>query len=171
MSAAPAASDADAIRTSTVVSVAPGTAFRIFTEEIDRWWRGGPRFRFHPERGGVLRFERAASGRRLVEAYPGSDHPDHEIGRVLAWEPPDRLCFEFRAHAFAEGETTEVEIRFEAVHDGTRVALVHRGFDAFADTHPVRHGLVGPAFRAMMGLWWGDLLVSARAHADGSAAV
>ncbi|HKJ23723.1 MAG TPA: SRPBCC domain-containing protein [Myxococcota bacterium] len=154
----------EVVRASTVVAAAPDDAFRLFTDEVDAWWRRGPRFRFRPGADGVMRFEGEAGG-RLVEAFDAAGEDVYEVGRILAWEPPGRLCFEFRARAFAPGETTRVEIRFEAVAQGTRVVVEHAGFEAFAADHPVRHGLVGPAFGAMMGSWWADLLLAARRRA------
>ena len=84
---------------------------------------------------------------------------------MLVWEPPARLVFEFRARAFAPGEITEVEVSFEAVAAGTRVVVEHRGWERLAPDHPVRHGLTGPAFTSMMGLWWADLLTAVRDRA------
>jgi hypothetical protein len=45
------------------------------------------------------------------------------------------------------------------------VVIEHRGWDALPPDHPARHGLEGPAFSAMMGVWWGDQLVSLRSRA------
>jgi hypothetical protein len=59
-----------------------------------------------------------------------------------------------------------VEIRFEATESGTRVTLEHRGWDALRGDHPVRHGLEGPAFTAMIGMHWGDLVTGFRFRAS-----
>ena len=148
-------------RVTTFVQVDPRDAFEVFTQEIDAWWRRGPRYRFGGGEG-MLRFEGGAGG-RLVEVLPG-EHQEFEIGRVLSWEPGARLAFEWRARNFAPGEITHVEVTFEPVEGGTRVVLEHRGWDEIAAKHPVRHGLTGTAFTDMMGLWWGELLTSYRAH-------
>ncbi len=87
---------------------------------------------------------------------------------MRVWEPGERLAFEMGGRDLGPGETTEVDIRFEQVDGGTRVTVVHGGWDAFADDHPVRHGLVGDAFQSMMGLWWADLLVAMRRQAAGA---
>ena len=81
---------------------------------------------------------------------------------MLAWEPDERIVFELRGRHLKLDERTEVEVRVEPVEHGTRVT-VHRGWDAFADDHPIRHGLVGDSFSNMMGLWWADLLTTIRA--------
>ena len=160
--------DDDVVRAGALVAVAPDEAFRVFTEEVDAWWRRGPRFRFDPARDGVLRFE-GGQGGRLVEVHDEDAGDAYEVGRILEWKPPGRLLFEFRARAFGPDEKTWVEVTFDPDPRGTRVSIAHSGFGAFRDDHPVRHGLVGPAFAAMMGTFWGDLLLAARRHAEGAA--
>jgi hypothetical protein len=148
-------------RVTTFVEVSPSDAFEVFTEEVDLWWRRGPRFR-----GGgpssELRFERDAEGRRLVEQ---SGEEIFEIGRVRVWEPGKRLVLDYRLRNFATGERTELELRFEPAGEGTRVTLEHRGWAALRRDHPARHGLAGEALSSMIGLYWGDLLTALRQHA------
>ena len=157
-------SSTDVVRVTTVVAVPPERAFELFTAEVDLWWRKGPRYRFDPARTGTLRFEGGAGG-RFVEVFEERDV--HEIGRVLAWDPPRRLAFTFLPRALRPGEATEVEVRFEPHGRGTFVTVEHRGWDALGPDHPVRHGISGPAFHDMMGTWWGELLVSLGARARG----
>jgi len=159
-------SDADSVRVTTTVAVDPATAFAVFTEEVDAWWRRGPRYRFDGERAGTMRFEPGVGG-RLVEAYGDGDAC--EVGEIRVWDPGRRLVFVWRGKAFAPGEATEVEVRFERVAAGTRVTLEHRGWGALRADHPARHGLAGPAFASMIGLWWGDLLTALRARAAAGA--
>ncbi|MEQ8766524.1 MAG: SRPBCC domain-containing protein [Planctomycetota bacterium] len=155
-------SQTDSIKVTMRVEVDPETAFEVFTREIDAWWRRGPRFRFGESGDGHLRFEPGVGGRLLEEQEDGQLY---EIGRVRVWEPGERLVFSFRARAFTDGEETEVEVVFEAEDAATRVTLVHRGWDSLPKDHPARHGLEGPAFTSMIGLWWADLLRSLRAKA------
>jgi uncharacterized protein YndB with AHSA1/START domain len=143
---------------STLVAVDPETAFRVFTAEIDLWWRREPRFRAPDDQR--LAFEPGAGGRLVAYRETGESW---EIGRVRVWEPGKRLVFEWRARSFEAGERTEVEILFEAEGGATRVSLEHRGWDAIPVEHPARHALGDdPAFRALMGHWWSDLLVQLR---------
>lgn len=153
----------DNVVVTTRVAADPATAFAIFTNEIDVWWRRGPRFRPGFTRKGVMRFEPGVGG-RLLESYD-DDGDAVELGRVTLWEPGARLVFDFRAQNFLPGQVTEVEIRFEPELDGTRVTLEHRGWSQIPAQHPARHGLSGPAFTAMIGGFWSDLLLSLRATA------
>ena len=148
----------------TLVAVDPATAFDVFTGEIGEWWKSGPRYRFDPERNGIMRFEPGAGG-RLVEVHDQKSGEGFEVGRVLVWEPGARLVFEFRARAFAPGERTEVDVRFEPAGSGrTRLTLEHRGWESLSADHPARRGWTGQAFTDLIGLFWADLLVAMRAR-------
>jgi len=154
----------DAARVSVTVAVAPAIAFSIFTEEIDLWWRTGPAYRIAGRRPGRLVFETGPNG-RLFETYELPAGPrSFEVGRVLEWAPPSHLSFEWRGVDFKPDERTVVTVDFEAHGDGTLVTVVHRGFGALREGHPVRHGLEGAAFSRMIGLWWGGLMQSFRRH-------
>ncbi len=153
-------------RVTAFVELSPHAAFALFTEHTERWWRRDLRFRWG-EPAGVMRFEGGSGGRLLEVLDQGAPF---EVGRVLAWEPGARLSFEWRGRDFAAGERTEVEIRFEPAPGGTRITLEHRGWDALRPQHRTRHGLSGPAFEAMIGMFWGDQLTSLRAHARTSRA-
>jgi uncharacterized protein YndB with AHSA1/START domain len=157
----------DCVTVTTRVALDPATAFAVFTEEVDAWWRHGPRFRPGHGRKGVMRFEPGVGG-RLLEIYDESRDDAFELGRVTVWEPGALLVFDFRARNFAPGQITQVEIRFEPEAGGTRITLEHRGWAGIPADHPARHGLEGAAFTAMMGLFWADLLVAARAYAEKS---
>jgi uncharacterized protein YndB with AHSA1/START domain len=154
----------DRVTVTSHVGVKPSEAFDLFTREVDLWWQRGPRFRPCRKRDGTMRFEPGVGG-RFLEVYGEAGNDHFVIGRVLVWEPAVRLAFEWRANSFEPHETTQVEIRFEASEGGTRVILEHRGWDQLPPDHAVRHGLSGPAFTQMIGLWWADLLIAARAHA------
>lgn len=156
-------SSAETARVTTFVAVPPDDAFAVFTDEIDRWWRRGPHFRDERSAASTLCFEQDALGRRLVERLPDDVF---EIGRVRVWEPGRRLVFEWRAPNFAADECTEVEVRFEASGEGTRVTLEHRGWDAIRGDHPVRHGQQGRAFAARMGGNWGELMTAYRQYGN-----
>jgi uncharacterized protein YndB with AHSA1/START domain len=153
----------DRARVTTFVKVDAQTAFDVFTRETDLWWRRGPRYRFGGARRGTLHLEPGAGG-RLFEEF--EDRTVFVVGRVLAWEPPERLVFEWRLVNFAPGERTEVEVRFEPGTGGTRVTVEHRGWSSLPEGHPARHGMDGAAFAAKLGLFWGNLATALRRHID-----
>lgn len=142
------------------VPVSPERAFSAFTAEIGLWWRANPMFNFTPRSPGVLAFEPGEGG-RLIETLPNGKV--FEIGRVRAWEPPQRLVFGWRQAAFAPDQDTEVEVRFEAVGDETRVTVEHRGWDSVPSPHVARHGFPNTIFLQRHGEWWHDLLEAMRA--------
>jgi hypothetical protein len=154
------------VRVSTQVAVDPEAAFEVFTREVDAWWKQGPRFRADPGRPSRMRFEPGVGG-RLLEIYDEAAGEAFELGRIEVWEPGRRLVFEMFGRDFGPEDTTRVEVCFEPVPEGTRVTVEHGGWEAFPPGHPVRHGLTGTAFSAMMGTWWGDLLVALRGRAQG----
>jgi len=157
----------DQARVTVSVAVPPNEAFRIFTEEIDQWWRRGPRFRNTRGDRGMLCIEPRVGGRvfESIDGDAGAPANVIEIGRVSVWEPAHRLVFSWRASNFAPTESTEVEALFEPSPSGTRLTVTHRGWRALRADHPVRHGQEAAAFIRMMGTWWGDLLTSLREHA------
>src|SRR5690606_31251038 len=120
------------------VTASPAHAFAVFTREIGRWWRSHALFELSRQGDGALRFEPEGPGGRLVTRF--ADGSEWEIGRVRCWEPGERLVFDWRLPSFADDQATEVEIRFEAVGDETRVTVTHRGWDNIPQQHVARHG-------------------------------
>lgn len=156
-------SNTDAVSVTTVVAVDPATAFAAFTEEIEMWWRPRVKRLFRQDRAGVMKFEPGPGG-RLIEVHDDAPGEPFEVGRVLAWVPGQRVMFEWRQGDFGPNDVTEVDVRFEAVKNGTRVTLEHRGWDKLPANHPARHGYTGDAFASMIGLRWADLLTALRSH-------
>ena len=150
---------------SVLVEVPPAEAFRVFTEEIDAWWRRGLRYRLGKQRS-VVHLEPKLGG-RLFESFETTQGSRVvETGRVTTWQPPERLVLEWRAVNFAPHERTEVEVLFERSPSGTLVTVCHRGWSQIRPDHPVRHGRDAPTFLRSMGLWWGDLMTSLRERAE-----
>jgi uncharacterized protein YndB with AHSA1/START domain len=154
----------DAARVTVTVAVPPQLAFEIFTQEIDLWWRRGPRFRAMANKSGVLHFEGRVGGRLFESHGEGSGETLLEMGRVTAWEPPSLLAFEWRNQNFAPSECTYVEVRFKAVGGKTEVTVEHRGWAALRGDHPARHGMVGATYIRSVGMFWGDLMTTMREH-------
>ncbi len=141
------------------VRATPERAFEAFTGEIARWWRPNALFQFTPRGPGVLSFEPGPDG-RFIETLPNGKV--FEIGRIRAWEPPQRLVFGWRQAAFAKGQDTEVEVRFDAMGEETRVTVEHRGWDTVPQTHVARHTMPDQLFLRRHAEWWQALLGSMR---------
>jgi uncharacterized protein YndB with AHSA1/START domain len=122
------------IRKSIFVKRAPDAAFRIFTAQIGAWWPLGEGVSFGGERADQLVLETRTGG-RFYERY--KDGEEYEVGRVLAFEPPTRVVFSWRAPTWSAA--TEVEVRFAPEADGTRVSLEHRGWEALDEATRARN--------------------------------
>lgn len=149
---------------SVFVDVTPADAFAVFTEDIDLWWRTGPRYRIAGRERGRLCFEPQLGG-RLFETFPGK-HKTHtiDVGRVIEWDPPRRLAMTWRGVNFKPHEQTLVEVGFAPQGDGTLVTVRHSGWSAIPDDHPARHGLLGVEFTRDIGRWWAGLMTALREH-------
>lgn len=137
------------------VAASPERAFDVFTGDIGSWWRPAPLFAFTSEGPAALTFE-GGEGGRLVQLLPGGKM--FEIGKVRLWERPDRLVFGWRQASFPLGCETEVEVRFEAVGEETRVTVEHRGWDAVPAENAARHGFPNTVFLERHGAWWREML-------------
>ena len=137
------------------VRASPDHAFAAFTRDIALWWRPNGLFQFTPRSPGVIAFEPGEDG-RLTETL--ANGKVFEIGRIRAWEPPHRLVFGWRQATFAPDQDTEVEVRFEAAGDQTRVTVEHTGWDTVPQAHVARHGFPLGIFLQRHGEWWQSLL-------------
>jgi uncharacterized protein YndB with AHSA1/START domain len=127
-------SSAIAAEASIEVPLSPGAAFDLYTGGINRWWRLGTRYWNDTDRAVGLRFEPFVGG-RFIEVHDKASGDGFEIGRVLAWEPGNRLVYTWREQGWDAGATTEVEVTFHPTASGTRVELRHTGWESVA------HGL------------------------------
>jgi uncharacterized protein YndB with AHSA1/START domain len=132
------------VRKQILVEAPPAHAFAVFTD-MTSWW---PLDSHHI--GAVDAAEAVIepfTGGRWYER--GIDGSTCEWGRVLAWEPPDRLVLAWEISFQWQHDATrssEVEIRFLADGpDRTRVELEHRGLDIYgADAARLREVLESP---------------------------
>src|SRR5260370_8266765 len=120
-----AAVPGDQVKVSVSVAVEPSVAFRVFTEEIDLWWRRGLRFRVAGKNRGIIHLEPRVGGRLFESFETNAGTRVFETGKVTAWEPPARLVFEWRGGNFAPGEKTQVEGTFDPPRDHTLPPPVH----------------------------------------------
>jgi uncharacterized protein YndB with AHSA1/START domain len=131
------------IRKSIRVERPPETAFTVFCEEIGLWWPKGPSF------GGKDLANLCIEGRvggRFYECY--SDGTEYDIGQVTAYQPPSRVAFSWRAPSWEIA--TQVEVRFVADGAGTRVELVHSGWEQNEKIRDARKGYDG-GWEVMLG--------------------
>ena len=116
------------VRKTIVLRASPETAFRVFTDGIDRWW---PRTHYVGKTDMVKAVLEPRVGGRWYEI--GTDGAECNWGEVLAWEPPHRLLLAWRLNpqwGYDPDLLTEVEVHFTPVGDGeTRVNFEHRGFE------------------------------------------
>jgi uncharacterized protein YndB with AHSA1/START domain len=106
-------------------------------------------FRFTPRSPGALAFEPHQGGRFTETLANGTIF---EIGRIRVWEPGERLVFGWRQATFRSGQETEVEVTFETVGAGTRVTVIHRGWDSVPDKHVACHGFPDAIFLRRHGM-------------------
>ena len=143
------------------VRATPERAFAVFVQEIGDWWRPNGLFQTTPRAPGRLAFE-PGDGGRLTETL--ANGKVFEIGKVRAWEPPERLVFSWRQANFPPDLHTEVEVRFEAVGEETRVSVEHRGFHNVPEG-AARHGFPDQVLLLRLAEWWQVLLASLRDRA------
>ena len=133
------------VRTAVTVEAAQERAFRVFTERFDQ---------IKPREHNMLAvdiaesvFEPRAGGRVYDRGVDGSEC---QWGRVLAYEPPERIVFSWDISPQWQVETdlaraSEVEIRFIAESaERTRVELEHLHLDRHGEGwEGLREGVAG----------------------------
>ena len=128
------ATDATTVTTSIEVDVPAARAFHVFTAEIGTWWDEGKHILDAPLAEMV--FEPFVGG-HIIDR--GTDGSECRWARVLAYEPPSRVCFSWDINTRWQIETdpdrtSEVEITFtEVTPERTRVVLTHRHLDRHGD--------------------------------------
>jgi len=116
------------VRRSVELRCGPADAFRLFTDEIDSWW---PLATHSVGQSDAVscHFE-GRDGGRIYETH--QDGTTHVWGTITAWEPSARVVFTW--HPGRDATTAqEVELRFIGTKQGTRVELVHRGWEILGD--------------------------------------
>ena len=129
----------------------PMRAFEAFTQEIALWWQPSGLFQVTSHGDGKLAFDGGVGGRLFTTVGDGHEF---EIGRILIWEPGKRLLFEWRQASFGSEHSTEVEVRFEAVGDETRISIEHRAWDTIPQAHVARHGFPEQVTLQRAADWW-----------------
>jgi uncharacterized protein YndB with AHSA1/START domain len=125
----------EAVRHSVTVPIDRDSAFRLFTEGIGSWW---PSDTHKISEGPVTEvFETRLGGRWYEVTEDGSECT---VGTILEWDAPNHFVMAWQLTPDWAPEpdldrATKVEVRFEDDEDGgTRVALEHRGFEAYGES-------------------------------------
>ncbi|MEO1271641.1 MAG: ATPase [Myxococcota bacterium] len=108
------------VRREVTVRCSAEHAFAVFATRIELWWPRG-----HRPLGQTAQMvaETHVGGRVFARNEAGQEH---DIGTVLAWDPPHGLRWAWYLGTSSQ-EPTEVEVRFVALSPKlTRVEVVHR---------------------------------------------
>jgi Activator of Hsp90 ATPase homolog 1-like protein len=121
------------IEKSAFLECPPERAFALFTEHASDWWPETLRHTSDP----ASEIRLLASGRFWERATDGREV---ELGRVIAWEPAQRLILDFYPGTDAD-HPTKVVVSFAADGEGgTRVVVLHgpkpESADLFAKRAP-----------------------------------
>lgn len=117
------------VRKEITVSSPPERVFRVYTEDVATWWP----IHTHSvgqERVQTLVLERRVGGRVYERLDDGTEH---DWGEITVWDPPELLSMTW--HPGRGPETAQqVEVRFLAEGEGTRVELEHRGWEQLGES-------------------------------------
>jgi uncharacterized protein YndB with AHSA1/START domain len=112
----------EAITLEFTIDCPPEHAFDVWTCRATMWWP--PEHTMSHDPSAVVTFEPRPGGRIYERTRDGTEH---DWGEILVWEPPGRLRYTW--HIATEHENaTQVEIRFEADGERTKVRVHHEGF-------------------------------------------
>jgi uncharacterized protein YndB with AHSA1/START domain len=138
-------------------------AFHVFTTEIGTWWDEDKHILQAPLAEMV--FEPFVGG-HIIDR--GTDGSECRWARVLAYEPPDRVCFSWDINTNWQIETdperaSDIEITFTAISpQRTLVVLTHRNLD--------RHGEGWEGMRDAVSGGWSLTPLAARIERANTAA-
>ena len=103
-------------------------AFDVWTGRIGAWWPKGHSASGDP--GTAVHLEPHVGG-RIYERTP--EGAEHDWGRIIRWEPPSRLGYEWHIGRDADA-ATDVDLTFVDLGDArTRLEIVHSGWEALGD--------------------------------------
>ena len=112
------------VRKALTIKLAPARAFRLFTEEIAKWWPLATHSVGGMQAETVV-FEGRVGG-RIYERHRNGKTADW--GTIRVWAPPQRVVFSWHPGR-GDDAAQEVEVRFTVAGCGTLVELEHRGWE------------------------------------------
>jgi uncharacterized protein YndB with AHSA1/START domain len=120
------------VRKTITVAAPVETAFRVFTEEIARWWPLASHHVGDVDAETVV-IEPFVGGRAFERGVDGSEGV---WGHVLTWDPPHTFALSWELSADFRCDPTirtEVEVRFSPDGGASRVDLEHRLLEQYGD--------------------------------------
>ena len=118
-----------AIKKSVVVNRPVEDAFRVYTEQVGSWWPFAKTHSVAKEDVETVILEGREGGRFYERTKSGEEHL---WGTMLVWEPPQRIVYSWHPGR-GEGTAQEVEVTFTPSGNGTRVELVHTGWEKLGE--------------------------------------
>ena len=116
------------VRKTIHVKTSAAHAFEVFTAGLGRWWPIDHGVGKTPRKGVAMETRLGGHWYELAE-----DGTRTDVGRIVAWEPPQRFVMTWDINSQWKPDTTigsEVEVRFIAEGaNATRVELEHRKFE------------------------------------------
>ena len=126
------------------VSVPVERAFRVFTSSFGSWW---PRDYHYGQAEMAEAILESGEGGRWFER--GVDGSERDWGRVLVWEPPQRLVVTWQTNGQGQYDpdpdhASEVEVRFTATGPNeTLVEVRHDQLERLVAGQQLRDGITG----------------------------
>jgi uncharacterized protein YndB with AHSA1/START domain len=148
------------VRKSITVNASVEHAFEVFTAAFDSWWPREHHIGSSPMTEAVI--ESRVGGRCYAKQVDGTEC---DWGRILTWDPPHRFVLAWQinsdwAYEPDLAKSSEVDVRFTRVPEGTRVDLVHRHFERMGPGGAaMRQGVDAPG-------GWGTLLEMFKSRAE-----
>lgn len=142
------------IRKTLRVKAPPEQAFRVFTSGMGGWWIKSHSLLASPQAD--VSIEPRAGGRWFET---GADGSEQDWGRVLAWEPPNRVVLAWQLTAdwaYDPNFETTVEVTFTGDGEETIVAFEHRDLERYGDRAEELRG----GYESGMDGGWGALLTN-----------
>lgn len=131
------------LRATATVAMSADRAFRFFTDSFGSWWPADYHIGQTDMADAVLE---PREGGRWYER--GADGSECDWGRVLAWEPPNRLVVTWQINGQWQFDpdpehASEIEVRFTAAGpEQTTVDIEHRHLDRLVDGQAI-HDMIG----------------------------
>jgi uncharacterized protein YndB with AHSA1/START domain len=148
------------VRKTIRVNASAARAFEVFTAGLGKWWPRDHGIGKLPMKEAMMETHLGGKWYEL-----GADGTRTDVGRIVAWEPPQRFVMTWDIDSRWKPDTTvssEIEVRFIAESaTTTRVELEHRKFEQMG-AEP------GAKMRRDVDGGWPNMLERFRKHVEGA---